>query len=229
MLSELIIASNQLIIEKYISDLCKREAIDPLDINIISTEENISIGDIRETIRKIFFKPIKSQQKIVVIKKINTASLEAQNALLKILEEPPINTGIILFAETKDQVLPTILSRCKIVKLKEEIPLRPIEQDFAGQAKDPKVLFEQLSKMSPGEKLKIAQDLAKNKAETLFYLTRLLETCEEYIKNNPDDKIIEFVENTLEAYKLASITNVNLRFTLEHLFLSYDYTKHSKN
>src|SRR3989344_5694025 len=47
-------------------------------------------------------------------------TLEAQNALLKILEEPPNNTIIIITTPKKELLLPTIISRCKVIVLQEK-------------------------------------------------------------------------------------------------------------
>ena len=65
-------------------------------------------------------KPFKGKTKVVVIQSYESITKEAQNALLKVLEEPPANTLIIILTLKKEFLLPTILSRCKIINLKEE-------------------------------------------------------------------------------------------------------------
>ncbi|HMT18706.1 MAG TPA: hypothetical protein PKD20_03815 [Candidatus Saccharibacteria bacterium] len=59
-------------------------------------------------------KPI---SRIAIVKKLHTATTEAQNALLKLLEEPVARTAILLQADTKEVLLDTIVSRCQTVSI----------------------------------------------------------------------------------------------------------------
>jgi len=204
MISLLLISNNTKTIDLYIQNICKKESIDPLDVVTVSTEGNIGIGDVREIIKKIFFKPIKSLQKMVIIKKLNTATNEAQNALLKVIEEPPANTCIMLVASTKEQILPTILSRCKIVTLNET--------SISPPGRWPNGLLpggRGINEMSVAEKLKLAQDLAKNKEEATSYIIELMHRAREYMLI--ENRGTETVKNLLNSYKIATTTNINLR------------------
>lgn len=97
---------------KKIADFLKIKIADQLVI-----EENpIKISHIRELIRWIYLKPHSSQNKLVLIYKIDNMTTEVANALLKILEEPPASSILVLQAEKKEKILPTILSRCQILK-----------------------------------------------------------------------------------------------------------------
>lgn len=62
--------------------------------------------------------------RVVIIDQAGKMNLQAQNALLKILEEPPEGTVFILIANNKGELLPTILSRCQVLEFK---PLRENE------------------------------------------------------------------------------------------------------
>ena len=92
------------------------------DIKIINEEsETIKINTVREMIQAE--KPILSDKKIYIINDCDKMTKEAQNSLLKTLEEPPEYIVIILIASNSDMILNTIKSRCtKIVfdKLKEK-------------------------------------------------------------------------------------------------------------
>src|SRR5690606_7672251 len=57
-----------------------------------------------------------SNRKIYIIDNCHNMRLESQNALLKTLEEPPEYVTIILITSEKDKIIPTILSRCQIIK-----------------------------------------------------------------------------------------------------------------
>lgn len=94
------------------------------DFSIIEPEGNtIKINQIREFTRKVYEKPIISDKKVFIINNSSCLTKEAQNALLKTLEEPPHYIVIILIAEDKNLFLPTIKSRCTEIffnKLKDE-------------------------------------------------------------------------------------------------------------
>ena len=77
----------------------------------------ITIDQIREKIvNKAYEKPIISNKKVYVINDADKMNEPAQNALLKTLEEPPHYVVIILIVSNDNAILPTIKSRCVIVK-----------------------------------------------------------------------------------------------------------------
>ena len=122
MQSFLIISRNKNISEKEASNICQKYNIDNFDIAVLQQEENsIGIENIRILQNKVSLKPFKSKYKAAIIKDAEKLTREAQNALLKTLEEPPTNTILILIATNKEVFLPTVLSRCKIIEIKEKI------------------------------------------------------------------------------------------------------------
>lgn len=83
------------------------------DFNIVVPEGKIiRIDQIRELTKKVYEKPIISSKKVYIIDDSNLMNKEAQNALLKTLEEPPEYVTIILVASNESMFLPTIKSRC---------------------------------------------------------------------------------------------------------------------
>ena len=80
----------------------------------------MSIDTIREVERFLFLTPVESNYKVALIKDFEKASLNAGNALLKTLEEPPAYGRLILLASDPDLLLPTIVSRS------QQINLRPV-------------------------------------------------------------------------------------------------------
>lgn len=88
------------------------------DFMLIEPEDgkSIKIEQIRYLQEKIAEKPITSGKKVYIINDSDTMTKEAQNCLLKTLEEPPEYAVIILVLSNESQMLPTIKSRCtKIV------------------------------------------------------------------------------------------------------------------
>ena len=79
----------------------------------------ITVDDIREQINSdIVIKPYASDRKIYIINEAEKMNVQAQNALLKTLEEPPEYAVIIILTTNVDALLPTILSRCVVLNMK---------------------------------------------------------------------------------------------------------------
>ena len=74
--------------------------------------KSIKIEQIRELIKKVYEKPVVSNRKAYIINDSECMTKEAQNSLLKTLEEPPEYVTIILIASNENIFLPTIKSRC---------------------------------------------------------------------------------------------------------------------
>ena len=89
-------------------------------IRVIHEKPNsISVEDIREQINHdIVIKPYSSKYKIYIVPEADLMTVQAQNALLKTLEEPPAYGVIILLTENAEVLLPTIRSRCVMLKLR---------------------------------------------------------------------------------------------------------------
>lgn len=100
-----------------------RQAMNNNQPDIISvTHEKpntISVDDIRKQINNdIMIKPYSSPYKIYIVPCADMMSVQAQNALLKTIEEPPEYVVVLLLTENAESLLPTIRSRCVMLKLK---------------------------------------------------------------------------------------------------------------
>ncbi len=91
------------------------------DLIYVTHEKPGSIGvdDVREQINDtIMIRPYSSYYKIYIVDEAEKMTVQAQNALLKTIEEPPSYAVIILITTNQEAFLPTILSRCVQMKLK---------------------------------------------------------------------------------------------------------------
>ena len=79
----------------------------------------ISVDDIRTQLNNdIEIKPYQGPYKIYIVPEADLMTTQAQNALLKTLEEPPEYAVIFLLTENAEKLLPTITSRCVMLKLR---------------------------------------------------------------------------------------------------------------
>ena len=118
------------------------------DTIILDAKESGGIGDIKKLSTRIHQRPYESTLKSFVITEAQNLSIEAQNALLKVLEEPPQSSRFILTAPTSEGLLPTVSSRCQITHLKSkldvEINIEPIKSFFLKSAMEKYKFTDQL-------------------------------------------------------------------------------------
>ncbi len=85
-------------------------------IHIKPSGNIIKIAQIRDLLHTLSMKPYEAKMRVVTISEAQNLNLEAANALLKVLEEPPEQTIIILTALNTANLLPTIVSRCQEIR-----------------------------------------------------------------------------------------------------------------
>lgn len=86
-------------------------------VNITDKKQAVGVGEIRTMIGDCYIKPNEAPNKVYFI--FDKMTTEAQNALLKILEEPPQNVQFILVSESSSILLQTVLSRSTLFKIGE--------------------------------------------------------------------------------------------------------------
>lgn len=85
-----------------------------VDVNVLEPDEKASIKTdvVREMLNGVGYRPFEGARRMVIIREADTLETQAQNALLKSLEEPPPSTMFILTTAIPGALLPTVRSRC---------------------------------------------------------------------------------------------------------------------
>ena len=144
-------------------------------IHVTHEKSRIGVDDIRNSVlNDISIKPFSSNYKIYLINEAERMTEQAQNALLKTLEEPPAYAVIILITTNTGAFLQTILSRCVTLQFKP-LPNKLIAEYLMEKEKLPDYyahLCAAFSGGSLGQALKFAknEDFEKIKNETLAFL-----------------------------------------------------------
>ena len=102
-------------------------------------EKNIGIEKMREMRERIYLAPSLSLRNIAIIYDAHTLSVEAQNSILKVLEEPPKSAIIILAADFADSLLPTLRSRLlniRLANISTGEMIASLEREFPEVSKD---------------------------------------------------------------------------------------------
>ena len=172
------------------------------DIFYVTAEKNknsISIEDIRQQlIKNMEIKQYKYPYKIFIVDKADTMTIAAQNALLKTLEEPPYYGMIFLLANNVDKFLPTILSRCVVMKLRlvstDKIEQYLFHHHFSE--KENASVFSEYAQGSIGKAIEIAT------SETFSTMREdIIQKLLSLSKQNDDLSEALFMAKELEIYK----------------------------
>ena len=143
------------------------------------SRRDIRIDQIREIESFLNLTAYEGSYKVVILDRAELLNTAAANALLKTLEEPPVNVLLLLLTSNEDALLSTIKSRCRFLYLKPVAKSELADKLVAGYAAAPE-MAEQLARLSRGclgqavNALQDGQILEQRKAD----LERLEEVCE---------------------------------------------------
>ncbi len=143
---------------------CKQiEAMAHPDLTIIQADGEggtLKVDQVREARRTLTFKPYQSKYRVTIFLRFQEANDNTANALLKILEEAPSYVILVLTADTPEQLLPTIVSRCEVVRLRP-LSLETVESYLTqhGADSDQARLIAHISGGRLGYALRLMQDL----------------------------------------------------------------------
>ncbi len=184
--------------------------------------KSIKIDIIRKLQEKIIEKPIVSEKKIYIINNADTMTVEAQNCLLKTLEEPPEYVVIILIITNESNILPTIKSRCmKMVFNKIE------EKEFKNY------ILKDINALNTSKDIINDNDITGNQHGTKIKNIENVLNIKDNILNNIDerytikDSILKMcdgslgkwqkIKNKLEQYDIIdnAISNIEIKDKLE--------------
>lgn len=108
-----------IIADIFVSKILKKE-IGKQNVDAIhyrNKKASIGVSEVRDIIEEVYKRPYEGDKKVIVIYDAEKLTIQAQNALLKTIEEPPNGVYILLLTTNLESLLDTIKSRCQIYKL----------------------------------------------------------------------------------------------------------------
>jgi hypothetical protein len=176
------------------------------------TTEALKIATIRELQQRAAYAPVGTAPQYFILLGIDHATIPAQNALLKLLEEPPAQTQVILCAHSATGVLPTIQSRCHNVQLPS--PVQTSEPTHLEQVGE---LYNNLLAATIGTKIELAEQY-KDRSEAQHLTTSLIQFLHHQLSQNPKQpQIIDHIKILL-TLKQQLERNCNPQLVVEEAF-----------
>jgi DNA polymerase-3 subunit delta' len=129
------------------------------DLILIEPEKGlIKKGETSELVKSVATAPFESVRKIFIINDSHKMNVEAKNALLKTLEEPPEYINIILITSSANNLLPTIRSRCQSIKFYpvENIKMIDLLTNVYGKSKEEASFIADFTRGSVGKSIELA-------------------------------------------------------------------------
>ncbi len=210
------------------------------DIFIVKKEKSsIGIDSIRSIFQFIRMRPVENRFRFVIIQHCDSLTTEAQNALLKTLEEPNPSIVVILLAQTTDTLLQTVLSRVQTIRL--TLPshidetLDPQEIESLSNILQEIVLFGSIPAI-----FQFSQSITKNNKDrnaTIHYLeffyrllnSRLTQSANKtFLKELPDYMLIRMMNGITRT--IAQVKqNASLQLAVEAMLINIQEDYHAEN
>lgn len=175
------------------------------DVLYFDDQEKLGIDQAKKIKAHFALKPYSAKGRALVIEEAGNLTLDAQNGLLKLLEEPPYQAILLLAAKSEHELLPTILSRCEIENLESRVKSQEDGKRFFADIERLRMQsieerFEYVNKLEEKEQFLIA---------LVYYFRQRL---------HQDLSLVNFTKQLIEV-QAWDTQNVNIRAILEYLML----------
>ena len=182
--------------------------------------KKMKVQDVRNAFSSVYEKPLIIEKRIYIINNFEYLNNSSQNALLKILEEPPFYVTIILTSKTLNGILDTIKSRCQKTYLAEKIENRKIGKDsILSEVIDNKIKDDILNILENSNIMKKSQYYSKySDIITKENIEEILNILENIIYENSMiyNSIYRIIIETRRRVKI----NCNFEMTKDYLILN---------
>ena len=182
--------------------------------------KKMKVQDVRNAFSSVYEKPLIIEKRIYIINNFEYLNNSSQNALLKILEEPPFYVTIILTSKTLNGILDTIKSRCQKTYLAEKIENRKIGKDnILSEVIDDKIKEDILNILENSNIMKKSQYYSKySDIITKENIEEILNLLENIIYENSMiyNSIYRIIIETRRRVKI----NCNFEMTKDYLILN---------
>jgi DNA polymerase III subunit delta' len=182
------------------------------DLTVIQAEKEggtLKVEQIRSVRQSLVLKPYQGKYRVALFLRFQEANASSQNALLKTLEEAPAQVVLILTADTPESLLPTIVSRCEVLRLRP-LPIGTVQSYLKERGADEESarLLAHISGGCPGYALRLMQD-----KEILAFRALRLEDLQNLLKSTRRERFT-YVEKLTDRRRKEAETEERLRDTL---------------
>ena len=171
------------------------------DLAVIQADKEggtLKVEQIRSVRQSLSLKPYQGKYRVALFLRFQEANANAANALLKTLEEAPAHVILLLTADNSEQLLPTILSRCEVIRLRP-LPVERVEtylKERGANAESARLLAH-ISGGRPGYAMGLMQD-----NDALKFRTKRLDEMQTLLRSTRHERFA-FAEKLTDRRKGA--------------------------
>jgi DNA polymerase III delta prime subunit len=185
------------------------EERESLPLTLGEGEEKIRLSEVKRFLPHLYIKSAKGVR-TVLIPEAHRLTIASQNAFLKSLEEPPPNTLFLLTTPHRRMLLPTIVSRCRVIQ-KEAAP--------TGEERKKEVaLAKKIIKAERGKRLTLFEEKVSYQKEEI---NKFLEGVEILLKSSLNQASAQILTRVWGAKKLLRNESANPKIIVDDLLLSW--------
>jgi DNA polymerase-3 subunit delta' len=178
------------------------------DLSIVQAETEggiLKVEQVRDLQHTLSLSPYEARFRVALLLRFHEANANAQNALLKTLEEAPQKVVLLLTADSSESLLPTIVSRCEVLRLRP-MPMEKLEVELQQRGVDDSLshLYAHLAGGRLGYALRLVEDesLREQRMHALDLLRELLANSrrERFAKADALARDKDFLRKTLQHW-----------------------------
>lgn len=211
-------------LKKLLTQLFGKEISDSPDIHLLNPEDKNSIGieEVKELQQSMRFKPFQEEIQVGIILNAQKLTHQAQNSMLKSLEDSSETSIYILCVDNEKNLLPTIRSRGVILYPKRQ---EEKEGNIPEDKSDVENVMMTFFDLSPIEQFSIIEEYSENKEDSLAFINALEETLREQLELDIKNGNIDSSQRNLEFLKVVEksrekiSSNCNRKLTLEAMIM----------
>lgn len=202
----IIISTDDTLRQEKIKTILSEMSLSENSPNILKMEEKLGIESIKQIKYHLLLRSGEGESKVIIINPADGLTLDAQNALLKLLEEPQGDVLFILGVVKEESLLNTVRSRCQLINLE----IKPSDLSVDDQK-----FMEDLLTQEPETRLEMVEKI-ENKKD---WLEKLVFYYHQKMKNDP--KTLSDVKKVLTAQKWIK-QNVMPKAVIDYLMLALE-------
>lgn len=174
-------------------------------VSALDGKKFLSVAQIRELRADAFIKPHSASHRVFVIEDAHRMNEQAQNALLKVLEEPPQSVIFILLAPSKTMLLDTIISRCVLLSLLTS------KTDDNTHRENANNFIDLLISGSEYQMIKLLTPLEKSRADAEAFFSELAVcVADQLCKGSSHARVLDRLYDDTKYYLDLLATNINM-------------------
>lgn len=211
-------------LKRLLTQLFGKVISDSPDIHLLNPEDKNSIGieEVKELQQSMRFKPFQEEIQVGIILNAQKLTHQAQNSMLKSLEDSSETSIYILCVDNEKNLLPTIRSRGVILYPKRQ---EEKEGNIPEDKSDVENVMMTFFDLSPIEQFSIIEEYSENKEDSLAFINALEETLREQLELDIKNGNIDSSQRNLEFLKVVEksrekiSSNCNRKLTLEAMIM----------